>query len=127
MFVEKLYDMPRTKEFRVNFRHTLNKGDKLEYTYRFFWANFFPFSDGNSDFSLKSTAKKIFIDLMIPNAWDLMHIKAAGRRFDGGSMLDKIITKERGKSREGEYSRYQYELKGFEKHTMEIRLSWIWS
>lgn len=126
MFVEKLYDMPRTKEFRVNFRHSLTKGDKLNYSYKFFWANFFPFKSKNSDFSLKSTAKEILIDLIIPSSWDLMYIKADGRRFDGSSKLDPIILKEKGKKIEREFSRFQYELKGFEKHTMEIRLSWVW-
>lgn len=122
--VEKIYDTPVRKEFKILFRNPLSKGDRLEYSYSFNWPAMFP--PEGSNFTLKSTADKIFFDLILPKSWDLLYARVIEKRRDGATSKRIASFKQIKEINEGEYIRYCYQLKEINKSILESQVFWEW-
>jgi len=122
--IEKTYDTPVKKDFKVLFRDQLFPGDKLIYTYGFRWKGMFP--PEGSNFFLGRTAKKIFFDLILPNSWDLLYVDVIEKRLDGSPSHKTAAIKRLDESEEDNFIRYSFQLEEFDAGIMETEIKWNW-
>ena len=82
-------DLPNRKIFKVCFKHSLRKGDVLEYFYSCFWKAMFPLE--TEYFVFKNVAEKTTFSLQLPKTWKLQQLRA--EEYVYGVVADELIPK----------------------------------